>query len=600
MSILLLFISFLFFSLFLLQLRFFSSSSIFVNALCISLLLVGFFAIWITKGQSIYLFPVISVMGYWIFLKKGYIKFDLNNILLNTSISILVFLIFLLLFWRDSEIFILHSDYLYWIRLIDSNLQYGVENAGTYYNAVSVNYPKNELYHYFELWLTGVGKLLNKQSTAMNLFLFAYPVGAVLLITGLKELLQTFFALKKEFHRTTAALFVFIALMFFSHPWDLFTQIFGFKKLPISSMHPWWQGFKICFVALAALPLFFYWKTQNLQWLYLLSVSVFIYPPVLPILLLTACIYWSFEWIRKKNPPIKILISLINSGLFFAFFYKTAGNAGPNVSGFAPMEWLSFSNWLRYLPAMLMKSLFIPLLTLAPVIIFLLYRWKKIELKYSLLLKIFVLYAVCMVVWMAFIKNVDANQSFLLLFTPLVCLSVALLLLHLWFRKQFIAAFLLASVYIVPEFAGAFNHQSPLPKTANNTTTFLKQIGASSILYIPDEYENKNVYQFNERVYTGIDHFIMVNPNLKLYSAAAAGMTDTTSFNSITLSTYQTFRNISPFYKTCGFVNPASDCLSTWLQKNRIQYVCAKPEIHMPAKFESISKDADFVFYELK
>lgn len=595
-----LFFSYLLFSLAILQIRIIKAGSVFINALLLAILLTSALALWVTSGKTILIYPLVVVFLYLI--RSGKVSFEIkfNALIMNLIFVSFVFIILFILYFRNGDLYILHPDYLFWIRLIDTNLEYGVENTGTFYNTVSGNYPSNELYHYFEFWLTCLGKLVNNQSTATNLFLFAYPVGGVLLITGLKELLQTFISFKSEFQKTFITFLLFVFLLFFSHPWELLTQFSWFQKLPISSMHPWWQGYKICFVTLAALPLFIFWRTKKSEWLYYLSFSVFLYPPVLPILLVVACVTWGVEWFRKNNPPFLSLVSLFASGMFFILFYKLTGNGGATVSGFAPAEWLTLSNWFRYLPAMLMKSLFIPIIALVPVFVYLIYSRKENILQKSLFLNILVMYVICMGVWMMFIKNVDANQSFLLLFTPVVGLSVLILSVHLWFRKRFIIAFLLVVVYVIPGLAKAITHQSSIPKPGSSTTSFLKAAGASSILYIPGENENTNVYQFNERVYTGIDHFIVQNPDIKLFSVVAASITDTSMFNPVTLNMYQTYRNRSPYFQSCGYIQPGSDCLLNWMKQNRIQYVCARPGTAMPDFVRPVSVDNDFIIYQLK
>ncbi len=202
-------------------------------------------------------------------------------------------------------------------------------------------------------------------------------------------------------------------------------------------------------------------------------------------------------------------------------------------------------------------------------------------------------------VWMMFVKNIDANQSFLLLFTPVVGLSIGLLLLHLWSQKKITIALILSILYIIPEFIFAFRVKTPIPITDHQTSNILKKMGAASILYIPDLGELKNIYQFNERVYTGIDHFILDNPTLELYSAAAAIMTDTLQFNPVTLNMYHTFRSISPVYQNCGLVQSGSDCLLEFAKKHRINYLCVKKGTPGIKNMNQYFESSQYIFYKL-
>jgi hypothetical protein len=364
-------------------------------------------------------------------------------------------------------------------------------------------------------------------------------------------------------------------------------------------MHPWWQGFKSCFVTLAALPLFMFSITNNKYWLYSLSFSGFIYPPVLPILFLTAGMTWVLDFFRKKELSILALASLLGSGILFVVFYKLTGNGGVTVSGFAPSEWLTPAKWFRYLPAMMMKSFFIPVVAICPVLIYLFTSCNKRQLKVKTLIPVVFMYLVCMAVWMAFIKNIDANQSFLLLFTPVVGLSVGLLIILFWIKKRFILVLALSLLFMVPELIEAFSHNSPVSSTGVKTSAFLKKVGSASILYITAPNELHNVYQFNERVYTGIDHFILDNPSLNLFSTVAASITDTTKFNPITLSMYQTYRAWSPYFKVCNYVNPFDDCFEKWVELHEIQYICARPQTKMSPNWIPVSVDSDYIFYHL-
>ena len=329
----------------------FDFSSKFLNALANLLFLIGGYAIIMTSIKSIYIIPFIGLIISGILLKK--IKLDFSLMYWRSTLTIysLMTVFFLLFFIRNNELMVPHADYLFWIRVGLSNERYGFENINVFYNLIDSSYNNPGLYHYFETWIMNFGSFINQQNASLNLFFFAYPLGLIICCFGIKELRVLLFPNKilKEIFNDLSALFIAIGYFFYSSPWDTFNKSIGIKNMPISGMSGFGLGpTKMIFVLLIIITLFIYLTKRSKESFLLLFFSAFLYPPIAPIIFVTALIWWFYLKMFSVKESWMTLFILIGLSLGFAIFYISfKSDSGNSISNFSLNEWLTVSGWVK-------------------------------------------------------------------------------------------------------------------------------------------------------------------------------------------------------------------------------------------------------------
>ncbi|KAB1155815.1 hypothetical protein [Flavobacterium luteum] len=563
------------------------------------LVLVGGYALYITTLKSIFIIPIIGLMATGVILKKIKFKFQFQDWKITVLLTSLFSVLSLLLFFRNNELLILDNDYLFWIRVAVTNQEYGVENINVFYNLIDASYHNSDLYHYLELWTMNLGNALNGQEPAFNFLLFVYPLGLIISCLGIKELLLNIIPSKidKNYFLAMSSFFIIIGFLFFSQPWDFLNSYLKIGHMPISGMGLAWGSIKMIFLMNIVIALFLYLQKPNSNKFITLLFTTFFYLPVLPILMLTLFIWWCYLYFSGSKTELKDIIILISLSIGFIFYYFVNGNhGGTTVSGFSIKEWFSLSNWIKYCPAIAMKTIFIPIFGFFP-IYFLILR-KRVSIKSKPFLFMILLYSICIAVWAAFIKNIDANQAFLLFFGAILPLLMLLGLWNLIFVKRSpILGFLLVNIYLIPGIIHASKYNNQIKKDQVSTIDYIQKLDNARVLYIPDKTELNSVYDYNERVYTGMNQFILYNSKVDLISVAASF--DGNYLKNNALEMYTFYRDISSYYKQCGYFDVSSKCFKDFIRNCKINVICTKnKEMHV----EGWAKDfenSDYSFYKI-
>lgn len=407
-SILLVLFSLLIVTFVIIHFQIFDFSNKFLNAIANLLFIIGGYAIIMTSVKSIYIIPFIGLIITGIVLNKIKINFSLVHWRSTLTIYSLMVVFFLLFFIRNNELMVPHADYLFWIRVGLSNERYGFENINVFYNLIDPSYNNPGLYHYFETWIMNFGSFINQQNASLNLFFFAYPLGLIIACFGVKQIITLLFPTKiiKDVFSDLSALFIAIGYFFYSSPWDTFNTYGGIKNMPISGMSGFGLGpTKMIFVLLIIITLFLYLIKRSKESFIILFFSAFLYPPIAPIIFVTALIWWFYLKIFGVKESWMTLFILVGLSIGFALFYMSFKNdSGNTISNFSLNEWLTVKGWIKYLPGIIMKVFFIPIISFLP-IYYLIYKNRdKDQIKDSLML-IFLFYIVSVGVVAIFIKK---------------------------------------------------------------------------------------------------------------------------------------------------------------------------------------------------
>lgn len=601
-SIVLIFITLFFIAFIVMHFQIFDFKSRFVTAIINVLLLVGVNASIITSFKSIFLVPILGIIIIGLYLRKNTLNFNFSHWKSTLVISSFVSLIFLVLFFRKDELLIPSEDYLFWIRVGLFNQRFGVENINVFYNLIDSSYTGADLYHHFEFWLMNLGSILNRQNASLNLFFFSYPLGIIICCEGIKELIISFYP---EFSNKFVLIhisifFLIVGFLFFMQPWDTFNYYLGINNLPISGMGFIWRGLKMIYVLNIVIALFLYLKTTNFDTFITVLLVSFFYIPVFPIVILTVFIwmfYMHFYVFRTTYSNFFILIYFsLGTVLFYLFF---GNHGGTTVSNFSLVEWLNIDVWVKYMPAILMKVLLIPIFGFFPFFLLILKRRKYIlSLKPALFITI--LYIICISVWCLFVNNVDANQAFLLLFGGII---PAVILFSTWnlifIKKKLVMGFFLIALYLLPGVIDAMNFNSPIKRDSASTIQFINQLNSKRLLYLPEKAELNSIYDFNERVYTGVNQFILYNTSIDLISVSASFKGNNIGMNASTSRMYNFYKQNSPYYKECGYVEFSSQCFVNFLKKSKIDIICTRNKDLNIKGWSKSFENLDYSFYEL-
>ena len=539
-------------SLLLLQMRLFSVKSDFSNFLINFLLGIGLFSVIITNSKTINLIIVFLII-LWAFLnKKWKFKFEFRNIGLNFLLTLLVGLFFVFFYNVNGKFFIPHEDYLFYSRLSIDNLFYKKESISAPYNTHSY-ISKIDFYHFFELWTASLGKQINGQNITKNLFFFSYPLATVLSLIGIKELIIYWFPAKKNIELLGISFFIFLVGIFFiSQPWDSFLFFFKIKGVSISEFGSLWMSPKVLFVIPIIISLFIFLNNQNQKNLIVFIFSSFLYFPLLPILLLSITLWVIFnraQSIKLDKSSFIIIGSLIFLLALYFFNFLLSNNAHINRSNISNL--IDFSNLTKVLPSIVLKGIIIPFVTFGSLFLLIFYACKNFKIVFRNYQFYILIYLISFSLWVVFAINIDSKQPFFLLAgSILIILSLFGILFLLNSNKKWVGI-LIYFIFLIPGLLKAYYFESPLQKIDSKTASFVKSIGKKRLLFLPKVDEIKNIYSRNERVYTGINSFLIYNDSLELSTISASYYLDTTDLNQSIINSYLTFRQYSPFLNLC-------------------------------------------------
>jgi hypothetical protein len=602
-SILLIFLSLLLLTILISHIQVFDLSSRFSSAVINLLLVVGLYALFITGLKSIFSIPILGIVFIGIVWNKIRFRWIYEGWQTTILTTISVSLIFLLVYFRNNELLIPSEDYLFWIRVGLSNQKFGVENINVFYNLIDSSFNKADFYHYFELWIMDLACVINKQSAALNLFFFAYPLALILSCIGIIEFLVSIHSQlsTKYFQIILSVLFFVAGFLFFTNPWDTLINLLGFGNMPISGIGFVWKGLlKMVYVLNIVIGLFLYLNRPTLGTLLSLVLLTFFYLPVFPILMLSLFLWHVYLWIQSSKVLGREFLLILFFSIGVMFFYVFFGNhTKTTISSFSIKEWFTVKGWLKFTPAILMKSFIIPIIFFFPVY-FLLLRKKINLLSYKPLQFIILIYFISIGVWGLFVKNIDANQAFLLLFGSILPLLMLYLIWNLFLTRKIFLATVLAIIYIIPGFIYAVKFNSPIKKESVSTINFLKSLNNSKVLYLPHKSELNSIYDYNEKVYTKVNQFIIYNSSIELISISASFLGENKEFSSAILPMYNFYKESAPYYKKCGFVDVSSECFLDFLKENKIDIVCTKDKDLKIQGWNKVFSNSDYDFYKYR
>jgi hypothetical protein len=366
--------------------------------------------------------------------------------------------------------------------------------------------------------------------------------------------------------------------------------------MPISGMGLAWGSIKMIFLIIIVIALFLYLQNPNSDRFITLLFTSFFYLPVLPILMLTLFIWWCYLYFSGSKTEFKDIVILIALSIGFILYYFVNGNhGGTTVSGFSIKEWFTLSNWIKYCPAIAMKTILIPIFGFLPLCFFI--PSKKVRVSKPFLF-IILLYSICIAVWAAFIKNIDANQAFLLFFGAILPLLMLFFIWNLIFIKRSpILGFFLVFIYIIPGIIHASKYDSQIKKDQVSTINYIQKHDNTRILYIPENAELNSVYDYNERVYTGMNQFILYNSKIDLISVAASF--DGNYLKNNALEMYTFYRDISPYYRQCGYFDDSSKCFKDFIKNFKIDIICTKNKEMNIEGWKKDFENSDYSFYKI-
>ena len=584
-----------------LHIKLFDFKSSFSNAIVNFLFIIGGYALFMTHLKSIYLLPIMFLLIRGLIIKNWNISLTLKDWKITLLITSFVSCVFLIFFWRFNYSIFTNEDFLFWVRVGITNQRLGVENINVFYNFLGVDYNGLDLYHLLELWCMNFGNVINGQPHELNLYLFAYPLAVVIACFGLKELiiLKFYINSKRLFFVVGSVVFIVFGLLFFAHPWETVVNAFGINGLPISGIHPAYKNMKIFLIWSIVLAILLYLKESTSERFIIMIVSLFFYIPVLPLVMVAIFFWLLYQRYMSFRTRVFDLYFFLLLGLSFILIYVLFGNQnGTTISGFSLNDLFSTKYWAKILPAIIMKTFVISAFGFLPVL--LLGFTNRHIVKSKTVQFLGFLLPICIGVWIIFAKNIDANQSFLLLFGSILPMLAIIIIWQLVFiKKRIYLGALFMLIYIYPELIKAYSFKSSIPKDTLEIKEFVQNLGKNDrLLFLPNGTDLNIVYDFNERVYTGVNQFILYNPNVVIFSLAGAMKTNTSIFSSSSDIMYQFYRDISPYYKECGYFDITSPCFYTFLKKYHISVICSKNEKLQLTGWKRVTNDIGYYFYK--
>lgn len=572
--------------------------SIIINFLTLS----GIYAVWTTKFYSIFTVALLLIFTWAIYENKLKVSFNLSQIKTTIGITAVNIVIFVALFFRTGRLLIPHDDYLFYARVAVSNKKWAVENTGTFYNWLSDSYPRNEVYHYLELWTASLGKTLNGQSINLNLFFFAYLLAAVIAGIFLLEFIDKY---NPKITRTKAIALLLVfyipGLMFFSHPWDTITQNLLHAKVAISGMNGIWMGLKKWYIIIPVVTLLLYAKEKAFDKCVIMTISGFIYLPLMPIIVISMTIWYMVQMLKGDLGYIRNMVFVLITGTLIGLFYTVIGKSGSVAVGTTILDWLYMDHWTNRAPAIILKVIIAPVISLLPILlIVLITKAARFRIYPTKIAPYIIIYFVCILFWMMFSMNIDANQSFLLVFGAMIPIIIILGLTKIFMAEYKIATLILVAIYYCPGILSAMTSQDNNMTLTPDERIQLKKYTNDRILYIPDNDELNSVYAYNERVYTGANSLQVYSDDLELASVASSIYCDTSNMNEIELYMYRHYRDMSPYYKKCGVYKVEDSCLLEFTRERKIQIICAISDNVIPDNCRMMGRIKDYKFFKIQ
>ncbi|RIW12284.1 hypothetical protein D0X99_19570 [Algoriphagus lacus] len=384
-------ISFLSFCLltFLLSILRFSNFSRFESVIFFLILWVSGFAVWVTKGFSIF---TLSFIGIIVVLVNNRSKIRIYSLgLFQIYFPIVFFVLFYFIYYVFSNFSLSypHEDYLIYERIGYYNYLYEVENTRTFYNVISKIQPKMELYHFFEIWAATLLTQINGLKFLENFILVLCPVMIWITWLGFLEL----FPEKRVF----MIIGILFSILIFINPYDIVIEFFEFP-LPISGLGGILFHLKYLFVLPILLFVLIQLKKSNTNYL-IFSVISFLYLLVFPVLLASLILYDFY----KKRLSWRTFFIPIFLGLFFIALSLIL-NRDPI---FPKTDIMHFNNFFLVSKVFIM-GLFFP----SVLFLIILKLVKANDFQKSLVLFFTFTSFIGSFLWVLYSDNIDANQLY--------------------------------------------------------------------------------------------------------------------------------------------------------------------------------------------
>lgn len=166
-----------------------------------------------TGGRSLYMIPLIlSTTIIWINrheIRTVKFRFDFHWIIFSISVFIFFFYHFVGFDFIGNEI---HKDLIYYGALSDFLGKYHQETTDiNIFNGIDQKSPWN-IYHYFEIWISGIIGNTLKIPSIKVLILFTYPIFCIISFHNLRSFLESQ-KIKIQFSKLLLAIAVFFSLL---------------------------------------------------------------------------------------------------------------------------------------------------------------------------------------------------------------------------------------------------------------------------------------------------------------------------------------------------------------------------------------------------
>ena len=498
--------------------------SVFEQRLMNFLLIVSFFAVIITKGYTLQIIPLLVILGIFAIYRKNFHFNSLTRIELFSGFGI--FILFYIYFFVASG-FVMsfpHEDYLIYERIGHYNVKYGVENTRTFYNAISDDQPKIEIYHYFEMWATSFLMKINNLKFLENYILIICPAMIWITLSGFKELISD--------KKSIISMILLVSIILFINPYDVILRIFDIK-LPISGL----GGIIIALKNIFILPIVVYLLIQisknKLNYILLCTFS-FYYIITFPIMIVSTSI---FNIINSKMDWRSFKYIVISGLLFIALTYLLNQSAITSRISFDSFLNISFSAKVFIMGFILPTSLLIVLYY---------FRQSK-EFNFDWLMMFISVSFTGSFFWILFSENIDSNQLHRNFGGTFFSLILIIFIFNLSINTYLKFSFLIFNFVFSFWYIKAFNNNVRLSFEESH---FLDSINNyNSLIFYPNMNYVNSVYKYNERLNFKYLKIFYYRPELDVFNFASfyplSDGIDTESEKFM----IEIYRSISPFIK---------------------------------------------------
>ena len=521
-----------------------------------------------------YLFPVMGIPFLWYrngftFGYPGKSKF-LFSLIAIIGIWLIFFIVYFVI--GGFELRVSHEDYIIYSRLAYYNDLLGVENTFGFYSLFG-NAPHNEVYHFFELWLSNVGNSFNQQGQLKNLFFFVFPLISWVSVVGLKEMLRA--------NNWYKAISIFLLALLISSPYDLIVDLIKYP-LPLSGVGNVLLYLKHVIIFPVIIYVLNSISNRQLDY-YLMSLFSLFYPLIIPMLFPALIIY---EWWQSGYKVTQRMIFPIAFSIFFGVFMLTHGNGDFTFN-------LSQLLNLRMFARILLIGCVVPIVTYC-VIYFVYLRRNQKDLTVFLL----ILLVLSNSLWFLLQVNINANQFFSIPFHSILVILTSFSILYLIEQKRYGYAVLSVLIYVGP-FAYKYLTINFIIADSNLNILVQEIPKNERVLYVPSGNQLNTVFDYNERMSLPINSVFLNREDLHIINISSAYVPAFALDNPVRKATFDYYRKISPYFNFCGeFDRKSTSCLDQFAYANDIRFLLLEDSvIKIGAKWTRLSNNLRLTLY---